>query len=287
MGVRRAVGLARAEAENARGRVYAIGPLIHNLQALGELERLGVETLDEACLPCDMRGSSAIIRAHGVSPQIEGELRGRGAAVVDATCPRVKASQLRARAFAEAGFPLFLAGEKNHAEIAGILGYAEAGALAAGETCLPRAVAGGAGEARALAEKLRGGGWEKAALIGQTTISEGEYRAIAAEIAAFFPGLEIAQTICTATRERQDSLRGLFGRADALVVAGGRESANARRLFAVAESSGKPCVLAETARDIPHEFFGFGAVGLAAGASTPDSVIEEIECALAAGACRD
>ncbi|MCL2599792.1 MAG: 4-hydroxy-3-methylbut-2-enyl diphosphate reductase [Treponema sp.] len=299
MGVRRAVQLAYTEAGSA-GKVYTLGPLIHNPQVLDELKSRGVETLPDAesIMPRDLDGVSVIIRAHGVSPQTEAELHERGAVLVDATCPRVKASQLKALAFAEAGYLLFLAGEKSHAEIAGILGYAEKGASGGvvaskeGEPC--RGVAGDAAEAAALAERLAASlGTRnpssqnaKTALIGQTTISENEYRAIADAIARVFPGLEIAETICAATRERQDGLRELLGKVDALVIAGGKESANTRRLFAIAEASGKPCILAETARDIPPRFFGFATVGITAGASTPDTVIDGIEQALTAGCLR-
>ena len=277
MGVRRAVGLARAEAENRTGRVYTLGPLIHNPQALEDLESRGVETLDADDPPPDLGGASVIIRAHGVSPEIEDDLRKRGAVLIDATCPRVKASQLKARSLAEAGRRLFLAGEKSHAEIAGILGYAKAGPFCA--------VVGDAAEAFAAAERLAAEGGEGGgtALIGQTTISEGEYRDVAAAIAGFFPDLEVAGTICAATRERRDGLRGLLDKVDAVVVVGGRESANTRRLLAIAESAGKPCVLAETAREIPDGFFGFDVIGVAAGASTPDAVIDEVERVLLGG----
>jgi 4-hydroxy-3-methylbut-2-enyl diphosphate reductase len=119
------------------------------------------------------------------------------------------------------------------------------------------------------------------ALIGQTTISAEEYQAIGNAIAQYFPQLEIAQTICTATRERQDSLRELLDKVDAVIVAGGKDSANTRRLFAIAQASGKPCALVETVADIPPDFYTYAAngtaIGLSAGASTPDALIEEIE----------
>ena len=143
MGVRRAVDLACTQAETCPGRVYTLGPLIHNPRALEELGRLGVRVMDEGRLSenCDV---SVLIRAHGVSPQTENRLRETGARVVDATCPRVKTSQLKAAAFAEAGYRLFLAGEKHHAEIAGITGYAGTGFYA---------VIGNAAEAEAAAAR--------------------------------------------------------------------------------------------------------------------------------------
>ena len=273
MGVRRAVRLACAEAGRAQaGKVCSFGPLIHNPQALEELKRRGVEILDGSTLPENLSGVSVIIRAHGVSPQTEADLRRRGAALIDATCPKVKASQLKAAALANAGYWLFLAGEATHAEIAGIRGYVETAFCA---------VAGCAAEAEEIAAKLHEEDPDaKTALIAQTTISAEEYQAIGEAIARYFPDLEIAQTICTATKERQGSLRELLGKVDAVVIAGRKESANTRRLLAIAEASGKPCAFVETEADIPPAFFEFQTIGLAAGASTPDAVIDAVERAL-------
>jgi 4-hydroxy-3-methylbut-2-enyl diphosphate reductase len=284
MGVRRAVELACAEALRvpAGQRVCTLGPLIHNPRTLEDLKSRGVEILDETDLPPDLAGASIIIRAHGASPRVEAALRKRGAQVVDATCPRVKDSQLKAQALAETGYGLFLAGEAHHAEIAGILGYVRAAGGAEDRGAFFCAVVGNAAEAEAAAARFRAAGSEDgaAALIGQTTISEEEYRAIGDGIKKYFPNLEIVQTICAATKARQESLRELLDRVDAVVIAGGKESANTRRLLAIARESGKPSVLAESAAGIPPEFAAFETVGVCAGASTPDSVIEEIETAL-------
>jgi 4-hydroxy-3-methylbut-2-enyl diphosphate reductase len=285
MGVKRAVDLAHAAAQNSAEKVYSLGPLIHNPQALEDLKRRGVKILDETNLPKNLNGASVIVRAHGISPQMEADLRKRGADIIDATCSRVKASQLKAAAFAEAGYRLFLAGEESHAEITGIRGYAEAGFFRQKGCCT---VVGNAAETEKAAAILctEANGTEthgaKTALIGQTTVSPEEYGAIGEALKQYFPDVEIAQTICAATKERQDSLRELLGKVDVVVIAGGKDSANTRRLLAIAEATGKLCTLAETEADIPQEFFSYAAVGLAAGASTPDSVIAAIECALIA-----
>jgi len=289
MGVKRAVELAYAQAEGppspAPKKVYTLGPLIHNPRALEDLRQRGVEILDPRTPnPETLLDAVVIIRAHGVSPKTEAELRGRGAVVVDATCPRVKASQLKAASLAKQGYRLFLAGEEAHAEIAAILGYAEEGRTQGnvqGKQFLQ--VVGNVGEARKYAaellaeDKVLQTGLSKTALIAQTTISAEEYRAIGMAISEYFPALEIIQTICAATVERQDSLRELLGKADAVIIAGGKASANTRRLLAIAQASGKPCAIAEAADDIPPGFFRFETVGLAAGASTPDTVIDAIE----------
>jgi len=285
MGVRRAVEFAYSQAERPEGKVYTLGPLIHNPQVLEDLQQRGVAILDEAMLPENFFGTVVIIRAHGISPQTEAELRKRGAVVVDATCPKVKASQLKAASLAKQGYRLFLAGEESHAEIAGIRGYAEDGWINGNNMHCKQflQVVSCAEEAETSAAKLLSedqelhNGAPKTALIAQTTISAEEYHAIGTVISRYFPTLEIIPTICAATMERQDSLRELLGKVDAVVIAGGKDSANTRRLLAIAQASGKPCAIVETAADIPPDFFRFETIGLTAGASTPDTVIDAIE----------
>jgi len=268
MGVSRAVDLAAAEAERSGGkRIYTLGPLIHNPRVLADLESRGVETLDS--LPQSIEGC-VIIRAHGVSPEAEERLRNTGCRIVDATCPRVKASQLKAEELRFAGYFLFLAGMPEHAEIEGIMGYAGSASFCA--------VVSGALEAERAASKLyRTNNNARTALLGQTTISEGEYLKIGEAIKIFFPNLEVFDTICPATTDRQQALRELLSQVDAVIIAGGKESANTSRLLAIAEESGKPCALVESSSEIPDAFRSFETVGLCAGASTPDSVITEIE----------
>jgi 4-hydroxy-3-methylbut-2-enyl diphosphate reductase len=277
MGVRRAVALAIEEADRVKkdgGYVYTSGPLIHNPKVLADLKNCGVETYDR--LPQDLKNCSVIIRAHGIAPRIENDLCGRGARVVDATCPKVKESQLKAKALAQAGYALFLAGDSNHAEIEGILGYISKrdNVVAVGSAC----------EAENAAKKLyeaekngKNPQLPVAALIGQTTISEEEYSAIGEAIKKHFPNLEIVNTICSAARDRQQALRDLLAHCDAVIIAGGKDSSNTRRLLAIAKESGKPCALVETAAEIPPSFYACEKVGISAGASTPDSVIDEIE----------
>jgi 4-hydroxy-3-methylbut-2-enyl diphosphate reductase len=136
--------------------------------------------------------------------------------------------------------------------------------------------------ARAAGELYRDNPGAKTALIGQTTISSEEYRAIGEGIKKFFPALEVVDSICGATRDRQESLRELCGEVDAVIVAGGRLSANTRRLLFIAGEQGKPAWLVETPEDIPAEIAAYNTVGLCAGASTPDETIGTIEKALLA-----
>jgi 4-hydroxy-3-methylbut-2-enyl diphosphate reductase len=188
------------------------------------------------------------------------------------------------------GYILFLAGEERHGEIAGILGYARQGVppdgpgleAAPGESAGCVVVANPREAAAAAEAACRRMGDRKgpAALIAQTTISPEEYRAIGEEILKFFPGLRICDTICGATRDRQDALKELCRSVDAVIVAGGRESANTRRLLSLAQARDKPAWLVEKVGDIPPEIAAYGTVGLSAGASTPDELIDGIRRAL-------
>jgi 4-hydroxy-3-methylbut-2-enyl diphosphate reductase len=269
MGVRRAVALALKAAASSP-KVCTLGHLIHNPQALESLREQGVYALEwEGGIPRSLKDTALVIRAHGIRPDLERRLARQGALLVDATCPNVKRSQLKAKSLAERGYQVFLAGEKRHGEIIGIQGYAPACFTV--ETCDEAAAA-----ARGLCAAAAPPG--KSALIGQTTLSPEAYHAIAESIRQVIPDLAVIDTICKATRERQAALRALCRGVDAVVVAGGRESANTRGLLACA--GGKPAWLVETEADIPAEIARFRTVGLSAGASTPDAVIDEIERAL-------
>ena len=285
-GVRRAVEMARqVSSTDAAGQVYTLGPLIHNSQVLDSLKERGVICLvsensaDE--IPEAPENSTVIIRAHGISPTVEKELKRRGMTIVDATCPHVKVSQRKAADFAAKGYGVFLAGEKDHAEIKAILGYVQDSAPQCG------LVVSSPAEAEAAARELCRREPDaktalKTALIGQTTIRAEEYSGIGERIRRYFPSLEIVDSICGAAAERQRALRELCGEVDALVIAGSKESANTRRLLSLAQELGKQAWLVETAADLPSEIGAYKSVGLSAGASTPDGLIDEVEEALKA-----
>lgn len=270
MGVRRAVDLAveAAEKSGPHCRVCTLGPLIHNPRVLEGLRSRGVEALDE--IPGGGGERVLIIRAHGIPPAMEADLKGRCARLIDATCPRVKLSQLKARQLYREGCRIFLAGEKQHGEIIAIQGYAP--------SCV---VVGTFEDAEEEAAKLREREpGAETALVGQTTISPEEYGIIASGIRKYFPGLRIVDTICAATRDRQESLRELLPGVEGVVIAGGKDSANTRRLLAIALDAGKPAWLVEDPRDLPKEAAAYTTLGLSAGASTPGELIDEIEEAL-------
>jgi 4-hydroxy-3-methylbut-2-enyl diphosphate reductase len=285
MGVRRAVDMALAAAAREGGRgVFTLGPLIHNPQALSELEAAGVRALSDAEL--DDRalraegfdGAAVVLRAHGVPPERRERLLALGARVVDATCPRVLASQRKAADYAARGWQVVIAGDKGHGEVAGIAGHAPGAVVVSGPEEVSRL--------------WRSGGFESVepegkplpvALIAQTTIRKEEYEAIRAALAERFPVLEVVDSICPCTEDRLAALARLASEVEAVVVVGGRNSANTARLAAAARELGKPAWLVETAGELPAEVYGFASVGLSAGASTPERLVDEVEAALLRG----
>jgi 4-hydroxy-3-methylbut-2-enyl diphosphate reductase len=294
MGVSRAVKMAEALAEqrNAPGgqplsSIYTYGPLIHNTAVLRKLEEKKVFVLDEGATT-DLRDALVIIRAHGVPPRVEAELREAGAVIKDATCPKVKANQLLAQKLCEKNDgvspetvhqtvyrtvyrTVFLAGDRRHAEIQGILGYAPDCICVSNES-----------EAEEAARRRIAGGnirKDKAVLIGQTTFPVEDYRKIAAVLHKYFR-LTVKNTICPATACRQDALRKLCASVDAMIIAGGKNSANTRALAGIAQSMGKPAFLLENAAEMKGIAAGLSVytrIGLAAGASTPLETIDELE----------
>lgn len=266
MGVRRAVELAlKTAAEAEELPVYTLGPLIHNPQAVAELAARGVHSLEANNLDEGVAGKTVIIRAHGVPPALIAALREFGAHVVDATCPRVLASQRRAAEFHARGYRVVIVGDRDHGEVAGIAGYAPGSLVVASPE-----------EAEAL--KIEG----PIAVIAQTTIKAEEYRRVCDSLARRFPVLEVVDSICPATEERRRALVDLAQETDAIVVVGGKNSANTTRLHSTALALGVPAFHVETAAELSEEVFSFERVGVTAGASTPESLVAEVEEALLA-----
>ncbi len=269
MGVRRAVDTAEEILRNTNsGLVYTMGPLIHNPVVLKSLEKRGLHVLEEKNIYRLDEKNTVVIRAHGISPLLFNRLEKQGCTIIDATCPRVKVSQRRAEEYSKRGYTVILTGDKNHGEVTGIAGFAGKNFLLV--------------QTIAAAELLFTGDNmkcipEKAILLSQTTFSPVDFEAIAGILKRKIPALEVFNTICPATEERQTALRKLSLQVDGILVVGGRNSANTRRLYTNAESLCRKSALIETPEEIPEYFFTMNVIGITAGASTPDEVITAVE----------
>ncbi len=274
-GVRRAVNAAVAALdENISGQVYTLGPLIHNPVALEKLAKRNLKVLDNSDFDILKTEDTVLIRAHGVPPEIEEQIGKRGSKVVNATCPLVTMSQKRAAGFAQKGYTIIFAGDKNHGEVIGIQGYAEEAARKNGVS-MQFILIRTAQEAAALFNNCDKP--KNAVLLSQTTFSITAFDEISKVLKGKLPALEIVSSICPATHERQDALIRLCEQVDGVIVIGGKNSANTNRLYTTAKKLCKHAALIETKDEIPDNFFGLNSVGITAGASTPDDVIEEVE----------
>ena len=273
MGVRRAVTSAE-KALTDNKRVFTLGPLIHNPIALKALSDRGLNVLAKSDIGNLSENDTVIIRAHGVPPVLERQLKEKGCSVINATCPRVLISQKRAAEYVQQGFTVVLAGDKNHGEVTGIAGYAE-------EACSGKAGYFYLVENKDDTVKLCQSGeltGKKVILLSQTTFSPKEFELISTELKnANLASIEVFNTICPATKERQEALTELAKEVDGIVVIGGKESANTKRLYLSAQKLCKNVAYIESADELPESFAHLATVGITAGASTPDSVIDEVE----------
>ncbi|WP_407400043.1 4-hydroxy-3-methylbut-2-enyl diphosphate reductase [Treponema sp.] len=263
-GVRRAVETAEnaiAENSDSLKKIFTLGPLVHNPVVMDSLGRCGVQVIDGSSFEMLDKKSVVVIRAHGTTPEIIDSLKERQVQILDATCPKVHLSQKRAKEWSEKGYFVIIAGDKNHGEVVSISSYAKG-------YCK---VIENAGEASDLDLP------KNCVLIAQTTFSPVEFEKIKDILVSKNKELVIFNSICSATMERQEALVGLKDKADGIIVIGGKNSANTKRLYETAASICPKTVLIEDAEEIPDSFLGMKKVALTAGASTPDSTIERVE----------
>lgn len=259
-GVERAVEMVEEAVTEGVRPIRSLGPLIHNAQEMERLGEKGVSTIDSPEEADD--DTIAVIRAHGVTPQVQRDLEKRAAQVIDATCPFVTRVQHLAERAAEQGRDVVVAGNPDHPEMIGVVGYAP------NNTYVVR----DATEVASL-PTLR-----SPLVVSQTTIKLTTFLEIAEAVrqrADAEP--QVVNTICSATRDRQDAARGLAGEVDAFYVIGGRHSSNSVKLLAVCQEQCEKSFLIETPLEInPDDLHGVGRVGVTAGASTPDWLIKQV-----------
>jgi len=263
MGVKRAVDMVLDLAQHkGKETVYTYGPLIHNPQTIDLLKKRGImpiQNLDE--IDRAGRGAMIIIRAHGISPDERKRIREKGIRILDATCPRVGRVQAIIKKHAAGGFTVLIVGDDEHPEVNGLLGYTAGRGIVVSD---PAAIVG--------LPPL-----QKVCVVAQTTQNHEEYQSIVDKIRIRFPQAAVFDTICDSTEKRQTEIRALSGEMDAMIVVGGRNSANTRRLAALSIQQGTPTYHIETADDLRREHLaGAEKIGVSAGASTPNWIIDRV-----------
>ena len=259
-GVNRALELALG-CQNASQPVHTLGPLIHNPIVVADLAKRGI---GEAC-GLDAAGSgTVVIRSHGMPPQVIDEARRRGFNVVDATCPFVSKVQLNARKLGEDGYAVVIIGEEGHAEVEGIRAWCGDAVLAVVE------------EPEDLPEHLPG----KVGVVVQTTQSEERYERVLEALRGRGCDVRAFKTICSATQQRQQAAKDLAAKSDCMIVIGGRNSGNTRRLVEICAGQCDTHHIESAAELDPSWFCHSSKVGVTAGASTPQSHIDAVVAAL-------
>lgn len=259
-GVRRAFELVlRASVEHSSSEVYTLGPLIHNPQAVELLKKRGVIEVKNT----DGLGSDGIvvIRTHGVPPEIIEKLKQSGCRIVNATCPKVERVQKLAQKYVKEGYKIVLVGDRGHPEIEALMGFSENKGIIVDKV--------------EDLEKIELD--NKTCVLFQTTFEMEKFKEAIEIITRKSPETVIFNTLCNTTSIRQQELLDLSESVDAIVIVGGKNSANTRRLYELACRTNKPVFWVETADEIkPDQFLPFKTVGVAAGASTPSWIISEV-----------
>ncbi len=256
-GVKRAIDITLESARGKGEEVYTYGPLIHNPQLIKLLEskNIHVETNMDKLKP----GSEVIIRTHGITPQKKEELKRHGLVVSDATCPLVAKVQGMIRKFSRRGYTVVIVGDDGHAEVTGLKGFAET----------PVYVVASLEEAKKLPD------FDKVFIAAQTTCDIKNYGEITRYFKEKYPAIEIGETICEATDERQSEVIRLSKEVDAMVIVGGKNSANTTRLAAIAKEQGIDAYHVETDEELDiSELSKYQRIGVTAGASTPKWIID-------------
>jgi 4-hydroxy-3-methylbut-2-enyl diphosphate reductase len=262
-GVERAIEIVERALELRGAPLYVRRQIVHNAHVIASFERRGVIFVQELDEVPD--GSTVIFSAHGVAPQVRREAQRRGLAVIDATCPLVSKVHAEARRYAAAGYDIALVGHRNHDEVEGTVGEAPDRI-----TVVPDAAA-------ALEIQVRDP--RKVAYLSQTTLAVDETGVVFDAIRARFPGAvgPASSDICYATQNRQDAARALASDCDLVLVVGSRNSSNSCRLVEVAERAGVNAILVEDAEQIPPAaLMGVRRIGLTAGASAPEALVEAV-----------
>jgi 4-hydroxy-3-methylbut-2-enyl diphosphate reductase len=262
MGVRMAVNKAFINLRRQKTPLFTHGPLIHNPQVTHLLREKGVTPVDEKNLP-DVKGGAVMIRAHGITPTARKEIEEAGLCVIDATCPKVLRIHHVVKRHHALGYRVIVVGDKDHPEVAGIIGYTQGTGT----------VISSPDEASSLPDA------EKILMVVQTTFEVGLFQKIRDAVFQRYRGIEIKvyDTICDSTKKRQNEVAQLARKVDAMVVVGGKNSGNTKRLFEVAQGTGIPAYWVEDETELdPEDFVTYARVGLTAGASTPNWVIMRV-----------
>ena len=263
-GVKRAAEQVYTHADKG-GRIYTYGPIIHNEEVVKDLEQKGVQVIEEENLDSIKEGT-VIIRSHGVEKAVCDHIQDLGLECVDATCPFVKRIHKVVEKESAAGKQIVIIGSAVHPEVMGIMGWSSTPAIVI--------------ETEEEAENFTAPEGMEICVVSQTTFNYIKFNKIVEKLTKKGYNVSVVNTICNATEERQTEAREIAREADVMIVIGGKHSSNTRKLYEICARECEHTYFIQTLADLKLEELpnkSVGLVGITAGASTPNNIIEEVQ----------
>lgn len=262
-GVKRAVNTVYEEAQ--KGKAYTYGPIIHNEEVVKDLEKRGVRAIENLEDFLRLEPGTVVIRSHGVARNVYDFFKGHGFRIVDATCPFVLKIHRIVEEHTKNGEHILIIGNDHHPEVEGIKGWCEEGRQTVVET-------------KEEAEQFWVPKNQKVCIVSQTTFNFKKFQELVEIIRKKGYDIFVLNTICNATEERQAEARMIAAKADAMIVIGGRSSSNTQKLFEICKSECENTYYIQTLADLDlKKLRSIDNVGITAGASTPNNIIEEVQ----------
>ena len=262
-GVERAVNQVYDQIKNENGPIYTLGPIIHNEEVVRDLEEKGVKVLNSENEISALTEGTVIIRSHGVGKHIYDMLKAQGVQIVDATCPFVKKIHRIVQEQNLQGRRVIIIGDETHPEVEGIKGWGDARTMVV--------------KNEEQMEKLPSFTGEKLCIVSQTTFNYNKFKDLVEKFEKKRYDILVLNTICNATQERQVEAERIASQVDAMIVIGGKNSSNTRKLYEICQKECKDTYYIQTLDDLnPESVNSVPSVGITAGASTPKKIIEEV-----------
>ena len=263
-GVKRAVNMVYGEAESSDVPVYTYGPIIHNEEVVHDLEAKGVKVIRSLDELNQLPKGKIIIRSHGISKAEHDKMQSSGFEVLDATCPFVLKIHRLVGEYSRKGYTIVIAGNHEHPEVEGIMGWVEDQSVYTVQN--PDDV-----------EKLPLSPDEKVCFVAQTTFNYNKFQELVEIITKKGYDIIVLYTICNATEERQVEARMIAGRSEAMIVIGDKHSSNTQKLYEISKKECANTYYIQTSKDMDYrQIQSINNVGITAGASTPNYIIEEV-----------
>ena len=262
-GVKRAVDMVYDEAKKG-DKVYTLGPIIHNEQVVNDLEKKGVKVIDSVNDINNGYDTTVIIRSHGVPEKIIEKLREKNVNIVDATCPFVSKIHKIVKEASQNGKTIIIIGSDKHPEVEGIKGW-----------CINKPVVL---ESVEEAQNYTVDSTKKLCVVSQTTFNYKKFKDIVDILSKKSYDIDVMNTICNATEERQTEAGTIARQSDAMLVIGGKHSSNTQKLYEICRKECENTYFIQTLDDLDlKQFQSFRSVGITAGASTPNNIIKEVQ----------